>query len=554
MNSDVVIDFEEAIRKNRKDNPGWSVGLGAGVVDQATRADQREINEVKPCATKGCTLCKKSDIFDDSYLDLEKRSDFLDNTTLLRYRIYGKEELDNDQIILLPSRVYGYSLLDRWWYPLNIDLVEDIKTSTHNGFEDLVLPGDHKRIMQALVKHHTQGSKPTSDQSMSVTEVSMDLVRGKGRGLIILLHGVPGVGKTSTAECVAAQTKRPLFPITCGDIGTTAAEVEQRLESYFDLAHKWGCVLLLDEADVYLASRERGGDLQRNSLVSGMIPWCPNVLDQTNGQKVFLRVLEYYSGILILTTNRVGEFDEAFKSRIHISLYYPRLDHKSTLKIWNMNLKRIQRSGLDIDLDEERILNFAQSHWTASKKNLTRRWNGRQIKNAFQTAIALATWDFNDEHDGEKLDRPLLSDKHFEIVSQTSAHFDDYLSNLHGTEEDDTFAVMAEREHLRSDRVQLDHSKPRRRRDSSRLNSKPGRTIRALSQHDSSDEENSPASDDHGATMSELELELKLRRMKTRRKSSTKIIPADIGDRRPEKTRRKNMARAEEYSERSDDD
>lgn len=69
---------------------------------------------------------------------------------------------------------------------------------------------------------------------------------------------------------MAAQTGRPLFPITCGDIGTTAPEVEKCLENYFDLAHKWGCVLLLDEADVYLASRERGGDLQRNSLVSGM--------------------------------------------------------------------------------------------------------------------------------------------------------------------------------------------------------------------------------------------------------------------------------------------
>ena len=83
--------------------------------------------------------------------------------------------------------------------------------------------------------------------------------------------GVPGVGKTSTAECVAAQTRRPLFPITCGDIGTTPSEVEQRLEQYFNLAHKWGCVLLLDEADVYLATREKGGDLQRNSLVSGML-------------------------------------------------------------------------------------------------------------------------------------------------------------------------------------------------------------------------------------------------------------------------------------------
>jgi SpoVK/Ycf46/Vps4 family AAA+-type ATPase len=76
-------------------------------------------------------------------------------------------------------------------------------------------------------------------------------------------------GKTSTAECVAANTNRPLFPITCGDIGgATAKEVEDNLESYFDLAREWGCVLLLDEADVFLGERTKG-DFVQNSLVSG---------------------------------------------------------------------------------------------------------------------------------------------------------------------------------------------------------------------------------------------------------------------------------------------
>jgi SpoVK/Ycf46/Vps4 family AAA+-type ATPase len=88
----------------------------------------------------------------------------------------------------------------------------------------------------------------------------------------------PGVGKTSTAECVADSTKRPLFQITCGDIGDTATEVERNLESSFKLAHKWGCVLLLDEADIFLQKRDRA-DIKRNAIVS-----------------VFLRSLEYYAG------------------------------------------------------------------------------------------------------------------------------------------------------------------------------------------------------------------------------------------------------------------
>ena len=527
--------------------------MGEGVVDKPTRADSREINEIKPCPTKGCTLCKESDIFDDSYHDLWMRSDFLDATSMLRYRAFGKEDLDMDQILLLPPRVYGYSLLDRRWYPLNIDLVQDIKASSSNGFDDLVLPGDHKRIMQALVKHHTRGSRPTSGRSKTPTDFSMDLVRGKGRGLIILLHGVPGVGKTSTAECVAAQTKRPLFPITCGDIGTTATEVETRLESYFDLAHKWGCVLLLDEADVYLASRERGGDLQRNSLVSGMIDIFAGDLSlQADMKAVFLRVLEYYSGILILTTNRVAEFDEAFKSRIHISLYYPKLDRESTIKIWDMNLKRLLRSDLDMDVDEEKILKFAKSQWYESKKKLTRRWNGRQIKNAFQTAIALATWDFNDESEGAHLDRPRLSDKQFRIVSQTSAHFDDYISAVHGIDEDDAFAVLAEREALRKDDV------PRAdwngRRESQNLQVKPLRTIRGGSRHESSEDERLENSDSDQDNIQELELQLKLEKMRSRRKSSVKENTEDRKDRRQDPPVRRSKVVVENSSEKSDDE
>jgi hypothetical protein len=207
-----------------------------------------------------------------------------------------------------------------------------------------------------------------------------------------------------------------------------------------------------------------------------------------------------------------------------------------------------------MDVDEGRILRFAEIHWAASRKKLTRHWNGRQIKNAFQTAIALATWDFNDEHECTKLQRPLLSDKHFEVVSQTSAHFDDYISNVHGIEEDDAFAVMAERENLRNDSVlQLN---PKRRPDCSVRNLNSKRAIRGDSGRDSSDGEKTEASsDDHAATISEVELELKLRRMKGRMKSSP--TQGKTRDRRvhmQERTRRKNRSIAEESAGKSDED
>ncbi|KAH6711256.1 hypothetical protein BKA61DRAFT_634632 [Leptodontidium sp. MPI-SDFR-AT-0119] len=172
------------------------------------------------------------------------------------------------------------------------------------------------------------------------------VVHGKGQGLVILLHGVPGTSGV-----------------------TTASEVQKILESYLELARKWGCVLLLDEADVFLAERTKG-DILQNSLVSG--------------NSVFLRVLEYYKGILILTTSRVGGFDEAVKSRIHIALYFAKLDRKSTMKIWENNIKIRSNTKRPIALSRRDIRTFAQDQWQkADEQPQISRWNGRQIKNAF---------------------------------------------------------------------------------------------------------------------------------------------------------------------------
>lgn len=106
-------------------------------------------------------------------------------------------------------------------------------------------------------------------QSHGSESTDIDLVRGKGLGLVILLHGAPGVGKTSTVECVAESLGKPLYPITCGDLGTTPEHVEETLARTFAKTEAWDCVLLLDEADVFLAQRTRT-DLNRNAIVSGM--------------------------------------------------------------------------------------------------------------------------------------------------------------------------------------------------------------------------------------------------------------------------------------------
>jgi SpoVK/Ycf46/Vps4 family AAA+-type ATPase len=242
-------------------------------------------------------------------------------------------------------------------------------------------------------------------------------------GLVILLHGVPGVGKTSTAECVAAYTRRPLYPITCANIGLDPEEVEKNLTGptgHFRRAQQWNCVVLLDEADVFLAKREtRDNDAKRNALVS-----------------VFLRTLEYYPGILILTTNRVGSFDEAVVSRIQLFLYYPPLDKEKTMKVWRVHINRVRSSGIiNIDYeDEAMIMEFAEEEYADG-----RRWNGRQIRNFFQTAISLASYDatkwrqrsIEDGHvDKNSMPaKPRLTTRTLKIVAATSGKFEDYIKD-----------------------------------------------------------------------------------------------------------------------------
>lgn len=247
------------------------------MIAKPTSPDPREVKGYRVIVSP---RIKQTLFVRDYQYDNDLRADFLEETSLLKERPQHVK-LPNEALILLPPRVYGFSLLDRKWFAFDISLIEDIKY-THQGFDNLVIPEEHKKIMQALVRHHTKGPRiAAAEMKETDHEFSMDLIRGKGKGLIILLHGVPGVGKTSTAECVAAQTGRPLFPITCGDIGSSAENVERRLNGYFDMAHKWGCVLLLDEADVFLARREKGGDLQRNGIVSGKLPFWPSLTKLT---------------------------------------------------------------------------------------------------------------------------------------------------------------------------------------------------------------------------------------------------------------------------------
>lgn len=220
-------------------------------------------------------------------------------------------------------------------------LLTDFKWNDE-AFEKLVMDEKVKTLVRSLVSQHS------SDQTGGFD----DIISGKGKGLIGMFSGPPGSGKTLTAEAVAEITRRPLYSVSAGELGVDPKSVDENLTKVLELSHRWNAVLLLDEADVFLQRRD-AHDVNRNALVS-----------------IFLRQLEYFEGILILTTNRIADCDPAFASRIHISLSYPELDAVARETVWRNFLGKAGAAGegVVVDLTEAEVRDLA-----------TVELNGRQV-------------------------------------------------------------------------------------------------------------------------------------------------------------------------------
>jgi SpoVK/Ycf46/Vps4 family AAA+-type ATPase len=72
-----------------------------------------------------------------------------------------------------------------------------------------------------------------------------NIIPEKGKGLVILLYGPPGAGKTSTAETIAIVARKPLFSISVADVGTKPQRVEANLARIFALTTSWQAILLM---------------------------------------------------------------------------------------------------------------------------------------------------------------------------------------------------------------------------------------------------------------------------------------------------------------------
>lgn len=212
----------------------------------------------------------------------------------------GSQEGDGSGSLPIHSNLPVFDLVTHEFITVHTNDLESYKYDKALR-EKIILPEDQRNLLDIL----------TSD----LEAFTADVIEGKSAGNVILCKGKPGVGKTLTAEVYSELIERPLYSIHSGNLGVSAEDVRKNLETIFKRAKRWDAVLLLDEADVFVL--QRGESIQQNAIVAE-----------------FLRTMEYFTGLLFMTTNRADDVDDAILSRAAAIIDYEVPGKDAIRQVW----------------------------------------------------------------------------------------------------------------------------------------------------------------------------------------------------------------------------
>lgn len=146
------------------------------------------------------------------------------------------------------------------------------------------------------------------------------------RAVILNFYGKAGTGKSMTAEAVAKALNKKVYHINYSELESKyVGETPKNIRRAFECATRDDAVLIFDEADSFLG--------KRLSSVTQSADYGVNIT-----RSVLLMELEKFSGVVVFTTKLISNYDEAFKRRILLSVYFDMPDEKARLQIWKLHL------------------------------------------------------------------------------------------------------------------------------------------------------------------------------------------------------------------------
>ncbi len=195
--------------------------------------------------------------------------------------------------------------------------------------KDLVLPEKQKREIDELIAM-------AKNRSLVLEEWGVGKKLASGTGISALFTGVPGTGKTLTAQVIAGELGLDLYVVDLSTIVSKyIGETEKNLERIFTEAQNSNVILFFDEADSLFGRRSEVSDAHDRyaNIEVGYL----------------LQRIETYDGIVLMATNLGANLDEAFARRIHYIIDFPFPDEETRLRLWQLLLPDQIEKDPDID-------------------------------------------------------------------------------------------------------------------------------------------------------------------------------------------------------------
>jgi len=152
------------------------------------------------------------------------------------------------------------------------------------------------------------------------------------KGINVMLHGLPGTGKTEIVKQLAKESGRALMKVEISQsksmwFGESEKIIKRIFTDYKTFAEECSTmpILLFNEADAILSKRKETAS---------------NVGQTENAiQNILLEELENFEGILIATTNLISNLDKAFERRFLFKIQFQKPALSIKAKIWQSKLK-----------------------------------------------------------------------------------------------------------------------------------------------------------------------------------------------------------------------